>query len=81
MRVVLALLTLSLVAIASYADLAITAKLNLDLGFIAASGSFARGNENNSHRPDGTYFLGPGATSAYGVVTWRHGMRSGSVGC
>ncbi len=52
----------------SYADLAITAKLNLDLGFIAASGSFARGNENNSHRPDGTYFLGPGATSAYGVV-------------
>ena len=28
---------------------------------MSASGSIARGNENNAHQPDGTYYLGPGA--------------------
>jgi len=37
-------------------------------GFIAASSTFARGNENNRHQPDGTYYLGPGTSDAYGVV-------------
>ncbi len=52
----------------SYAGLAITSKLVVDLGLIAISGSYARGNENNHHQPDGTYFLGPGATTAYAVM-------------
>jgi outer membrane receptor protein involved in Fe transport len=34
----------------------------------SASGSFARGNENNAHQPDGTYYVGAGATSGYAVV-------------
>ncbi len=29
---------------------------------------FARGNENNSSQPDGTYYLGPGTTPAYGIL-------------
>ena len=38
------------------------------MDLVAASGVFARGNENNAHEPDGTYYLGPGSTSAYGIV-------------
>ena len=55
-------------AFKAYADLAITSKLALDFGLIAISSSYARGNENNLHQPDGTYFLGPGATTAYAVL-------------
>ena len=32
------------------------------------SGSFARGNENNVHEPDGTYYLGPGEVPGYAIV-------------
>lgn len=35
---------------------------------VAASGVYARGNENNLHRADGTYYLGSGKTDGYGVV-------------
>lgn len=41
--------------------------LSLDLDFRASSGVYARGNENNAHRPDGIYYLGPGRTAGYGV--------------
>ena len=52
----------------SFADWNITSKLTADFGLIAMSGSSARGNENNKHAPDGTYYLGPGRTPAYAVV-------------
>ena len=29
---------------------------------------FAGGNENNAQEPDGTYYIGKGATPAYAVV-------------
>ncbi len=32
------------------------------------SSSYARGNENNRHEPDGEYYLGPGTTPGYAVV-------------
>ena len=32
------------------------------------SGSFARGNENNLHEPDGEYYLGPGEAPGYAIV-------------
>ena len=32
------------------------------------SGVYARGNENNAHQPDGTYYLGPGRSAGYAVV-------------
>jgi outer membrane receptor protein involved in Fe transport len=52
----------------AYADLQVMSRLSLDINLIASSGVIARGNENNAHNPDGTYYLGPGATPAYGVV-------------
>ncbi|MBV8844523.1 MAG: TonB-dependent receptor [Bryobacterales bacterium] len=45
-----------------------TAKFSAELNFVAAGRSYARGNENNQHVPDGVYYLGPGYAPAYGVV-------------
>lgn len=52
----------------SYADLAATKKLTITGGVVAISSSFARGNENNQHRPDGRLFLGEGSSPGYAVV-------------
>jgi outer membrane receptor protein involved in Fe transport len=52
----------------AFADLQLTNALSLNIGLVAASGSYARGNENNAHQPDGIYYLGPGTSPAYGVV-------------
>jgi len=52
----------------AYAELQATKKLSLDLDFIAASSSYARGNENNATLPDRKYYLGPGTSPGYGVV-------------
>jgi outer membrane receptor protein involved in Fe transport len=35
---------------------------------VAVSGSYARGNENNQHQPDGTYYLGSGRSGGYAVM-------------
>jgi outer membrane receptor protein involved in Fe transport len=40
----------------------------VDLGIVAVSGSYARGNENNLHQPDGVYYLGPGRSHGYAVA-------------
>ena len=32
------------------------------------SGVYARGNENNAHRPDGLYYLGRGKTPGYALL-------------
>ncbi|MCX6589046.1 MAG: TonB-dependent receptor [Acidobacteria bacterium] len=50
------------------ADLQLTAKLVLNAGLVATSRSFARGNENNRHQPDGRLFLGEGTSPGYAVV-------------
>ncbi len=52
-----------------FADVRLTHALALDVDVVTASESFARGNENNRHMPDGTYYLGPGTSPAYGVVS------------
>jgi len=52
----------------AFADLQVSSKISVDLDLIAASGVVARGNENDAHQPDGTYYLGPGSTPSYGVV-------------
>jgi outer membrane receptor protein involved in Fe transport len=52
----------------AFAALQATKKLSIDLDFVAASTSYARGNENNLSRPDGVYYLGPGTSPGYGVV-------------
>ena len=52
----------------AYADVAVTTALSVDLNVIAASSSYARGNENNRHEPDGVYYLGPGDAPGYAIV-------------
>jgi outer membrane receptor protein involved in Fe transport len=51
-----------------YGDFQATPRLSLDVDLVAASGSFARGNEDNTHQPDGTYYLGAGSSPAYAIV-------------
>ena len=45
----------------------------------AIGGSLARGNENNQHQPDGTYYLGRGRSGGYAVLNlssdWRPSPR------
>ena len=52
----------------AWADVNVTSRLVVNLNLVAISSSFASGNENNSHRADGTYYLGPGTAPGYGVV-------------
>ena len=52
----------------AYVDYQPIKKLELDLDFIAAGRSFARGNENNQDQPDGVYYPGPGFSPGYGVL-------------
>jgi outer membrane receptor protein involved in Fe transport len=58
-----------------FADIELTPRLSLDLDLVAISGSFARGNENNQHQPDGLYYLGPGAIPGYGVLNLGGHLR------
>jgi outer membrane receptor protein involved in Fe transport len=51
-----------------YADIRPTSKLLVNLGLTAFSGAFARGNENNEHEDDGTYYLGEGTSPGYAVI-------------
>jgi outer membrane receptor protein involved in Fe transport len=51
-----------------FGEIRIGANLSLDLGLVSASGSYARGNENNAHEPDGIYYTGPGTAPGYAVV-------------
>jgi outer membrane receptor protein involved in Fe transport len=52
----------------AYADVEIGPRLSIDADLLAISDSLARGNENNLHEPDGTYYLGEGASPGYTVV-------------
>ena len=50
------------------ADVELSSRLGLSVDLVAVSSSYARGNENNDHDPDGTYYLGPGTSPSYGIV-------------
>jgi len=50
------------------AGVIVTPALTLDVDLQAQSGSYARGNENNAHQPDGVYYLGAGRTDPYLIV-------------
>ena len=52
----------------AYADLQLTSKFVLDLGVVGISSSYARGNENNQHQPDGIYYLASGTSPGYAVA-------------
>lgn len=53
----------------AFADYKPLRKLVIDANLIAVSGSYARGNENNLHQPDGTYYLGSGSSPAYATLS------------
>ena len=55
-------------AMKAYAIIQIKQKLTVDLGVVGVSSSYARGNENNLHQPDGTYYLGNGKSPGYGLL-------------
>jgi outer membrane receptor protein involved in Fe transport len=59
----------------AYADVPLGSKLSVDVDLLAVSSSYARGNENNLHEPDGTYYLGPGSVPGYAVVNFGAGYR------
>ena len=65
----------------AFADCQVTTRLSLDVDIVAASGVFARGNENNASQPDGTYYLGPGATPAYGDCQSRRALPAHASAC
>lgn len=52
----------------TFADIQATRRLVFHLGVVGVSSSFARGNENNQHRPDGTFYLGPGQSPGYAIA-------------
>jgi outer membrane receptor protein involved in Fe transport len=52
----------------AYADLQATSRFTVNLGLVAMSGAFARGNENNLHQPDGQFYLGSGRSPGYAVI-------------
>jgi len=52
----------------AFADWQIIPQFSLNLDLITVDGSFARGNENNRHEPDGVFYLGPGRSGGYTVV-------------
>ena len=52
----------------AYADYRATEAFSLGVNLIAVGSSYARGNENNLHQPDGVFYLGPGKAGGYGVL-------------
>jgi outer membrane receptor protein involved in Fe transport len=51
-----------------FGEVQITRRLSVDADLLASSSSYARGNENNRHEPDGTYYLGEGTADGYAIV-------------
>jgi outer membrane receptor protein involved in Fe transport len=52
----------------AFAQWQILPQLSASADFMAVSGAFARGNENNRHEPDGVFYLGQGRSGGYGVL-------------
>jgi hypothetical protein len=50
-----------------FADYRVNSALTVNLNMLAIGSSFARGNENNQHQPDGRLFLGAGKSGGYAV--------------
>jgi outer membrane receptor protein involved in Fe transport len=59
----------------AYAEINLGPRLSVDVDLVAVSSALARGNENNGHEPDDTYYLGPGSAPAYAIVNLGAGYR------
>ena len=60
------------------AEWALSARWSVDLDLLVSSASYARGNENNQHVPDGVYYLGPGASAGYAVLNLGSEWQTGA---
>jgi outer membrane receptor protein involved in Fe transport len=54
--------------IKAFANVRVTGALAVDVDLVGVSSSIARGNENNQHEPDETYYLSDGTSPGYAVV-------------
>jgi outer membrane receptor protein involved in Fe transport len=54
--------------IKGYVKWDVTSRFNVDVDALYVGASYARGNENNQHEPDGVYYLGEGSTGGYALV-------------
>jgi outer membrane receptor protein involved in Fe transport len=52
----------------AFATWRILPQLSANVDLITIAGSYARGNENNQHEPDGVFYIGPGRTGGYTVA-------------
>jgi outer membrane receptor protein involved in Fe transport len=52
----------------TYLQWDVTPRFSVDADAIYIGGSYARGNENNQHQPDGVQYLGAGSTGGYAVA-------------
>ena len=55
-------------AVKVYGVVQATKKLAADIALVGVSSAYARGNENNLHQPDGTYYVGEGKSPGYGLL-------------
>ena len=55
----------------AHADYQFTGALSAGLNLIAVGSSYARGNENNLHTPDGATYLGSGKSGGYAVINFN----------
>jgi outer membrane receptor protein involved in Fe transport len=53
----------------AFAEWQILPQLSATADFLAVSNALARGNENNAHEPDGSFYLGQGRSAGYGVLS------------
>jgi outer membrane receptor protein involved in Fe transport len=51
-----------------FADVQVTNRIGVDINVVGAGSSFARGNENNRHEPNGIHYLGEGTADGYAIV-------------
>lgn len=52
-----------------FAEVQLSPAWSVGADMTAIGGSFARGNENNQHQADGTYYLGSGISAGYAVLS------------
>lgn len=52
----------------AFVDYQATRRLLVGFNAFAAGSSFARGNENNLHQPEGRYYVGPGTSPGYAIL-------------
>jgi outer membrane receptor protein involved in Fe transport len=54
----------------AFMDIHANKKFVLDLGLVANSSAYVRGNENNAYQANGVYYLGPGVSPGYAIVNF-----------